>query len=202
MNDMLRVFTRGLWEQLPPFRLALGLCSMLAVTTTVEGGIGMGLAATFVLVCSNLIISMLRKLIHPKVRIAVFITIIATFVVLIEMAMQAWAYPLYQLLGIFTPLIVVNCLIQGRAQAFASKNSVARSFADGLGMGLGYTLSLTVIGLLRESIGAGTIGGKALFGAAFQPLALIAKAPGAFITIGCILAVMNRIDRRKRGARC
>jgi electron transport complex protein RnfE len=201
MNVILKDFTRGLWEQLPPFRLVLGLCPTLAVTATVAGGIGMGLATTFVLVCSNVLVSLLHPLIHPKVRIAVFITIIATFVVLVEMAMQAWLYPLYQLLGIFIPLIVVNCIILGRAEAFASKNSVLRSFADGLGMGFGFTLSLAAIGLVREAAGAGTIGGRELFGPAFQPFGFIAKAPGAFITIGCFLAIMDAVDRRKRGAR-
>lgn len=201
MSGAIKDFTRGLWEQLPPFRLVLGLCPTLAVTATLAGGVGMGVATTFVLVCSNVLISLLRPFIHPKVRIAVFITIIATFVVLVEMAMQAWVYPIYQLLGIFIPLIVVNCIILGRAEAFASKHGVVRSFADGLGMGLGFTLSLTAIGLLREAAGAGTIGGKALFGASFQPFGLIAKAPGAFITIGCFLAIMNAVDRRKRGTR-
>ena len=113
--------------------------------------------------------------------------------------MQAWAYPVYQLLGIFIPLIVVNCVILGRAEAFASKNSVVRSFADGLGIGLGFTFSLTVIGLFREVLGCGTIAGRAVFGEVFAPFTLLSKAPGAFITIGCFLAVMNGIDERKRG---
>ncbi len=198
MSTLYRDFIRGLWEQLPPFRLVLGLCPTLAVTATLAGGVGMGLATTFVLVCSNVLVSLLRPLIHPKVRIAVFITIIATFVVLVEMVMQAWLYPLYKLLGIFIPLIVVNCLILGRAEAFASKNSVVRSLADGLGMGLGFTLSLAAIGIVRELIGSGTLGGRTVFGATFEPFGLIGKAPGAFITIGCFLAIMNGIDRRKR----
>jgi Na+-translocating ferredoxin:NAD+ oxidoreductase subunit E len=201
MSMLYRDFIRGLWEQLPPFRLVLGLCPTLAVTATLAGGVGMGLATTFVLVCSNVLISLLRPLIHPKVRIAVFITIIATFVVLVEMVMQAWFYPLYQLLGIFIPLIVVNCLILGRAEAFASKNSVVRSLADGLGMGLGFTLSLAAIGIVRELIGSGTLGGRTVFGATIEPFGLIGKAPGAFITIGCFLAIMNSIDRRKRRSR-
>ena len=201
MKTLFSDFTRGLWEQIPPFRLVLGLCPTLAVTSSVTGGVGMGIATTFVLVCSNVLISLLRPLIHPKVRIAVYIVIIATFVVFTEMAMQAWAYPVYQLLGIFIPLIVVNCIILGRAEAFASKNSVVRSFADGLGMGLGFTLSLAVIGTFREVLGSGTIAGKALFGPVFLPFTLMAKAPGAFITLGCFLAIMNSIDLRKRGAK-
>ena len=161
----------------------------------------MGNATTFVLVSSNVLISLLRPVIHPKVRIAVYIVIIATFVVLTEMAMQVWAYPIYQLLGIFIPLIVVNCIILGRAEAFASKNGPVRSFADGIGMGLGFTLSLTVIGAFRELLGSGTVAGKAVFGPAFQPLSLAAKAPGAFITIGCFLAAMNAVDLYKRGVK-
>jgi electron transport complex protein RnfE len=202
VNAILKDFIRGLWEQLPPFRLVLGLCPTLAVTATVVGGFGMGCATTFVLVCSNVLISLLRPLIHPKVRITVFIVIIATFVVLVEMLMQAWAFPIYQLLGIFIPLIVVNCIILGRAEAFASKNSVLRSFADGLGIGVGFTLSLTFIGLFREVLGSGTVAGKVVFGESFLPFTLLAKAPGAFIVIGCFLAVMNGIDElRKRSVR-
>jgi electron transport complex protein RnfE len=158
----------------------------------------MGCATTFVLVCSNVLISLLRPIIHPKVRIAVFIVIIATFVVLVEMLMQAWVFPIYQLLGIFIPLIVVNCVILGRAEAFASRSNVARSFADGLGIGVGFTLSLMVIGFFREIVGNGSIAGKTLFGDSFSPFTLIAKAPGAFITIGCFLAVINGIDEWQR----
>ena len=191
-------FSRGLWEQLPPFRLVLGLCPTLAVTSSVLGGFGMGCATTFVLVCSNILVSLLRPVIHPKVRIAVFIVIIATFVVLVEMLMQAWMFPLYQLLGIFIPLIVVNCIILGRAEAFASKNGILRSMADGLGIGAGFTISLTVIGLFREVLGSGTLAGKVLFGGTSAPFSLFAKAPGAFITIGCFLAIMNGVDELKK----
>ena len=189
---------RGLWEQLPPFRMVLGLCPMLAVTSSVIGSLGMGIAVFCVIVCSNVMISLLRPLIHPKVRIAIFITIIATFVVIVEMVMQAWMYSLYRLLGIYIPLIVVNCLIHSRAESFAYRHTVARAFADALGMGLGFAASLLTVGLIREVIGAGTLGGRMLFGGSFQPFGLIGKAPGAFIVIGCLLAVMNGIDRRKR----
>lgn len=197
MNTLVKTFFRGLWEQLPPFRLVLGLCPTLAVTSTLTGGFGMGLVTTFVLVCSNVIVSLLRPVMHPKVRIAAFIVVIATFVVIVEMVMQAWVYPVYQLLGIFIPLIVVNCVILGRAEAFASKNGPVLSFADGLGIGLGFTLSLTVIGLVRELLGNGSIAGKVLTEHRFS---LITKAPGAFITIGCFLAVMNSIEARKRAS--
>jgi len=198
MNSIARHFTRGLWEQIPPFRLVLGLCPSLAVTSTLMGGLGMGLATTFVLICSNSLISLLRSVIHPKVRIAVFIVVIATFVVIVEMVMQAVAYPLYKLLGIFIPLIVVNCIILGRAESFASKNGVIPSFFDGAGIGLGFTLSLTVVGMVRELFGNGTLAGSPIFGQSFLPCKLLAGAPGAFITIGCFLALMNYIDAVKK----
>lgn len=198
MNTMITYFNRGLWKQIPPFRLVLGLCPSLAVTSTVMGGIGMGLATTFVLICSNTLISLLRTLIHPKVRIAVFIVVIATFVVIVEMVMQAIAYPLYKLLGIFIPLIVVNCIILGRAESFASKNGPLPSFLDGAGTGLGFTLSLAVVGVVREVLGNGTLAGMPIFGKLFLPCKLMAGAPGAFITIGCFLALMNFIDSGKK----
>lgn len=197
MSGSMRYLTRGLWEQIPPFRLVLGLCPALAVTSTMFGGLGMGLATTFVLICSNGIVSLLRNLIHPRVRIAVFIVIIATFVVIVEMVMQAFFYPMYQLLGIFIPLIVVNCIILGRAEAFAAKNGPWHSLLDGAGTGMGFTLSLTMVGIVREIAGSGTLGGKALFGVSFHPCSLLAGAPGAFITIGCFLALMNFIDAKR-----
>jgi electron transport complex protein RnfE len=201
MKNAWHEFTKGLWEQIPPFRLVLGLCPSLAVTASVNGGLGMGIATTFVLICSNVLISLLRPFIHPKVRIAVFIVVIATFVVIVEMLMQLWMYPVYKLLGIFIPLIVVNCIILGRAEAFASKNGPILSFLDGAGIGCGYTISLVAIGALREVLGSGSIAGVSVFGASFLPCTLMAKAPGAFITIGCFLAVMNHIDQKKRGRR-
>ncbi len=184
-------FIKGLWEELPPFRVVLGLCPTLAVTKTANNGLGMGLAVIFVLVFSNVIISSVRKIIPEKVRIACFIVIAATLVVAVELLMQAYAYPLYQQLGIFVPLIVVNCLILGRAEAFASKNSVWLSFADGLGMGLGFTLSLTFLGALREIFGAGTFFDYAVFGDWFKPFTFLVEAPGAFVCLGLILAGMN-----------
>ena len=189
--SIVKEFTKGLWKELPPFRVVLGLCPTLAVTSTAENGLGMGLAVIFVLVLSNIIISALRKAIPTKVRIACFIVIAASLVVTVELLMQAYAYPLYQQLGIFVPLIVVNCLILGRAEAFASRNSVLPSIADGLGMGLGFTMSLTFLGALREIVGHGTIFGHALMWESFKPFALMVKAPGAFICLGLILAGMN-----------
>ena len=150
-------FVKGLWDEIPPFRLVLGLCPILAVTKTLENGYGMGLATTFVLVGSNVLVSILRKVIPSKVRIACFIIIIATFVTMVELLMQAFAYPLFLKLGIFIPLIVVNCIVLGRAEAFASKNGVIKSLADGLGIGIGFTLSLAALGAVRELLGTGML---------------------------------------------
>ena len=192
-------FTKGLWKEIPPFRLVLGLCPTLAVTTAGKNGLGMGLATTFVLVCSNILISLLRKIIPNKVRIAAFIVVIASFVVIVELAMQAYFYPLYKILGIFIPLIVVNCIILGRAEAFASKNGVLPSIADGLGMGIGFTMSLTVLGSIREIIGNGTLFGASVMWSSFEPFAIMLKPPGAFLCLGLILGLMNFISSRQKG---
>lgn len=189
-------FFKGFWEEIPPFRLVLGLCPVLAVTLSVKGGIGMGLATTFVLVCSNLIISLLRNVIPSKVRIACFITIIATFVTVVEFLMQAFFYEIYLMLGMFIPLIVVNCIVLGRAEAFACKNSLLPSLADGLGIGLGFTLSLAVLGAVRETLGAGTFFGHPVFGPSFEPFAIMAQPPGAFIGLGVLLCFMNMLARK------
>ena len=192
-------FTKGLWSEIPPFRLVLGLCPVLAVTKTVENGIGMGLATTFVLVCSNILVSSLRKAIPNKVRIACFIIIIATFVTVVELVMQAYTYPLFLKLGIFIPLIVVNCIFLGRSEAFAFKNGVVASFADGLGMGIGFTLSLAALGAVRELFGSGTLTiwetPIQIFGPSFQPFTFMIEAPGAFICLGLMLCVMNMTEK-------
>ena len=154
-KTIVQEFTKGLWDEIPPFRLVLGLCPTLAVTKTVENGIGMGIATTFVLVCSNILVSMLRKVIPSKVRIACFIIVIATFVTVVELLMQAFTYPLFLKLGIFIPLIVVNCILLGRAEAFAYKKAVLPSIADGLGIGIGFTLSLARSAPCGRSWGAG-----------------------------------------------
>jgi electron transport complex protein RnfE len=197
-------FVKGLWAEIPPFRLVLGLCPTLGVTTKMQFGIGMGLATTFVLVCANILVSMLRKAIPSKVRIACFIIIIATFVILVELLMQAYTYPLYQQLGIFIPLIVVNCIVLGRAEAFASKNGLVVSIADGLGIGVGFTLSLAALGGVREILGAGTLTlweGIELFNIAnvfpgFQPFKFMVQAPGAFIGLGLMLCLMNMMGKK------
>ncbi len=195
-QSMVKEFTKGLWAELPPFRLVLGLCPVLAVTKSVENGIGMGVATTFVLVCSNLLVSLLRNIIPSKVRIACFIVIIATFVTVVELVMQAYTYPLFLKLGIFIPLIVVNCIVLGRAEAFASKNSPFLSIADGLGMGIGFTLSLGALGAVRESLGNGTILGNPVFGPEFQPFTFMVEAPGAFVCLGLMLCLMNLIGKK------
>ena len=195
---------KGFWDLLPPFRLVLGLCPTLAVTVSAANGAGMGLATAFVLICSNLLISLVRKVIPSKVRIAAYIVIIASFVVVVELLMQAYAYPLYEALGIFIPLIVVNCIILGRAEAFAGKNGVAASAADGLGVGLGFTISLFVLGAVREIIGNGTLLGLHVLGASYEPFTFMVRAPGAFVSLGVMLALINwisaRLDARGRKA--
>ncbi|MBU4345014.1 MAG: electron transport complex subunit E [Proteobacteria bacterium] len=184
-------FTKGLWDEIPPFRLVLGLCPILAVTKSVENGLGMGVAVIFVLVCSNVLVSLLRKIIPSQVRIACFIIIIATFVIVVELLMQAFAYPLFLKLGIFIPLIVVNCIVLGRAEAFAYKNGIVASIADGFGIGIGNTISLVALGALREVFGSGTFYGMSVFGPSFQPFTFMIEAPGAFVCLGLMLALMN-----------
>jgi len=193
-GSLVQEFKKGLWEEIPPFRLVLGLCPTLAVTKAADTGLGMGIAATFVLVFSNVIVSLLRNVIPNKVRIACYIVVIATFVVVTELVMQAYTYPLYEALGIFIPLIVVNCIILGRAEAFAGKNPVLLSAADGLGIGLGFTLSLTLLGSLREVFGQGTLFGHAVMGSSFEPFAFMVQAPGAFVCLGILLGLMNIVE--------
>ncbi|MBN2034745.1 MAG: electron transport complex subunit E [Deltaproteobacteria bacterium] len=189
-------FTKGLWAEVPPYRLVLGLCPTLAMTTGVDNGLGMGLAVTFVLICSNMLISLLRKVIPKDVRIACFIIVIATFVIVVELMMQAYAYALFEQMGIFIPLIVVNCILLGRAEAFASKNGVVASCADGLGMGIGFTISLVILASIREVLGNGTFYKIPLFGPTFEPFAFMVTAPGAFVCLGLMLCVMNLLGKK------
>ncbi len=195
-KTVVQEFTKGLWAEIPPFRLVLGLCPTLAVTKSVENGIGMGVATTFVLVCSNILISMLRNSIPKRVRIACFIVVIATFVTVVELLMQAYTYPLFLKLGIFIPLIVVNCILLGRAEAFAAKNGVAASLADGLGIGIGYTLALGTLGIVREVLGNGTLYNIPVFGPSFKPFAFMVQAPGAFVCLGLMLCIMNLLGKK------
>lgn len=191
-------FKKGIWRDNAVFRLLLGLCPALAVTTSAENGLGMGLATTFVLVCSNIVVSSLRKVIPAKVRIPSFIVVIASFVTVVQLCMEAYFYDLYKALGIFIPLIVVNCLILGRAEAFASKQRLLPAVVDGVGMGLGFTLALFVLGAVRELFGSGTLLGMTIFGSGYQPLLLMILPPGAFIAMGLLLAGMNIFDARRR----
>jgi electron transport complex protein RnfE len=195
-KSVVQEFQKGLWAEIPPFRLVLGLCPVLAVTKSVDNGIGMGIATTFVLVCSNIIISLLKNVIPKQVRIACFIVVIATFVTVVELVMQAYTYQLFLQLGIFIPLIVVNCIVLGRAEAFASKNGVVASLADGLGIGIGFTLSLTALSILREVLGKGTFYNMPVFGASFQPFTFMVEAPGAFVCLGLMLAMMNILGKK------
>lgn len=192
--NVAREFAKGLLKENAVFRLLLGLCPTLAVTTSAENGLGMGLATTFVLVCSNLTVALMRKLIPSKVRIPAYIVLIASFVTVVQLSMEAYVYDLYKSLGIFIPLIVVNCIILGRAEAFAGKNPVIPSIADGAGMGLGFTLALFVLGAVREVFGSGSLLGISLFGGGYVPFLLMILPPGAFITLGFLLAGMNRLE--------
>ncbi|MBQ3108974.1 MAG: electron transport complex subunit E [Clostridia bacterium] len=190
------VFLNGIITENPTFRLVLGTCPTLAVTTSAINGIGMGAAATLVLLGSNVVISLLRKFIPDKVRIPAFIVIICTFVTIVQMLMQAFLPSLYESLGMFIPLIVVNCIILARAEAFASKNGVLASAVDGLGMGIGFMLAITIIGAIRELIGAGTIFGLSVMGASYEPMMLMVLAPGGFITFGILIGVVNAITAK------
>ncbi len=189
--------TRGLIRENPIFRLLLGMCPTLAVTTSLENALGMGLAATFVLVCSNSVISMLRNIIPSAVRIPCFIVVIATFVTVVDLLMQAYAPALASSLGIFIPLIVVNCIILGRAEAFASRNAVLYSIADGIGMGIGFTVALAIIATMREFLGAGSItlwGEVALRGIHSWTMVLFVLPAGGFISLGLIIGFINHIQ--------
>lgn len=188
---------RGVWSENPLLRLTLGMCPALAVTTSVENGIGMGAATTFVLVCSNVVVSSLRKVIPRRVRIPSFIVIIASFVTIVDLTMHAAFFDLHRSLGIFIPLIVVNCIILGRAEAFASKRPVLDALMDGLSMGVGFTLALVVLGSVREILGSGTLFGQPLFGDGYLPVLVMILPPGAFITLGFVVAGMNRVGEAK-----
>ena len=201
------IFLNGVITENPTFRLVLGACPTLAVTTSAINGIGMGAAATFVLIGSNVVVSLLRKFIPNNVRIPAFIVIICTFVTMVQLFMQAYLPSLYESLGIFIPLIVVNCIILARAEAFASKNPVLASAVDGLGMGVGFTLALTLIGMIRELIGSGTLFGFKIMGAGYEPMLLFVLASGGFLTFGILLGVINAItnhlkrDKHSEGGR-
>lgn len=190
----LQLITKGILKENPTFVLILGMCPTLGVTSSAVNGMGMGVATMAVLIMSNIVISLIKNLIPDKVRIPAFIVVIASFVTIIEMLMKAYVPALYASLGVFIPLIVVNCIILGRAEAFASKNGVVDSALDGVGIGLGFTLSLTVIGMVREALGAGSIFGYN-FAGDVMPLLFI-LAPGGFLVLGYLMVLFNKIAKR------
>ncbi len=191
------IFKNGIIEENPTFVQLLGMCPTLAVTTSVSNSIGMGLSATFVLMCSNFVISLVRKVIPNKIRIAAYIVIIATFVSIIEMLLKAFLPALSESLGMFVPLIVVNCIILARAESFAAKNAPLPSALDGISMGLGFTGALTIIGAVRELLGNGTILGFSVFGASYNPALIFILPPGAFLVLGSLIAIINMITDKK-----
>lgn len=195
MSNALKTFTNGILKENPTFVLVLGMCPTLATTTSAINGMSMGLATMFVLVCSNIVISLLKNLIPDKVRIPAFIVVIATFVTIVEMAMKAYLPGIYEVLGLFIPLIVVNCIVLGRAEAFAAKNNVGLSALDGLGMGLGFTLALTLLGTVRELLGAGSVFGLRLYDNSYTTLIFV-LAPGAFIALAYLLAIVNKLQKK------
>lgn len=192
----MKYFTNGFLKENPTFVLVLGTCPTLAVTTAGVNGIGMGAATTFVLLFSNLIIALLKNVIPDKVRIAAFIVVIATFVTIVDLSMKAYFPDIYKTLGIFIPLIVVNCIILGRAEAFAQKNSVLNAILDGLGMGIGFTLAITIMGCIRELLGNGTIFDIPVLGENPKTMLLFILPPGAFITYGYLIAIVNRVKAK------
>lgn len=195
-TKMSSVFLNGVLTENPTFRLVLGMCPTMAVTTAAINGIGMGLAATFVLIGSNTVISILRKFVPDEVRIPAFVLIICTFVTMVQMLLQAFVPSLYESLGMFIPLIVVNCIILARAEAFASKNGVLASAVDGAGMGIGFTLALTLIAGIRELIGAGTIFGVSVFGGGYEPMLVMILPTGGFLTLGILMGIINTLAQR------
>jgi electron transport complex protein RnfE len=193
MNN-LKVLKNGFLKENPVFVLLLGMCPTLGTTSSAANGLGMGLATTFVLIASNVVISLIKNLIPDKVRIPAFIVVIASFVTIVEMSMQAYLPALYESLGLFIPLIVVNCIVLGRAEAFAAKNGIFSSLLDGLGMGLGFTLALTLLGSVRELLGTGKIFTLTIYPESYGMLVFV-LAPGAFIALGFLIAIVNKLKK-------
>jgi electron transport complex protein RnfE len=198
----LAILKNGIFNENPTFRLLLGMCPTLAISTAVVNGIGMGLAATFVLVGSNVFISLLRNFVPPKVRIPAFVIIIASFVTVVQLLLKGFVPALDKSLGLFIPLIVVNCIILARGEAYAYKNSVFSSLLDGIGMGVGFTLALTILSAIREVLGDGKFMGMPLFGDGFQPALYMIMAPGGFIMLGLLIGLINKLTslKKKKGA--
>jgi Na+-translocating ferredoxin:NAD+ oxidoreductase subunit E len=195
--SLIKEMTKGFFKENPVFIMALGLCPVLAVSTSIVNAIGMGFAATFVLLCSNILISLIKDLIPAKIRIPCFIVVIASFVTIVDMIMNAYVPAIHKNLGIFIPLIVVNCIILGRAEAFASRNNVLKSVFDGLGMGLGFTMALVLIAFFRELLGAGQLLGIQILPESYQPMLVAILAPGAFLTLGLLMGLMNMFKKPK-----
>lgn len=195
--NLFKIIKKGIIDENPAFVQVLGMCPTLAVTTAATNGLGMGLAVTAVLTLSNVFISLLKNIIPSKIRIPAYVVIIATFVTVIGMLLKAYVPALDKALGLFIPLIVVNCVILARAESFASKNGVIESAADGIGQGLGFTLALTLLGAVREILGNGTIFGMAIFGEAFKPALIMILPPGAFLALGIMLALFNKLTVKK-----
>jgi len=193
--SMIAEFTKGIWKRNPILIIGIGICPTLAVSTSLSNALWMTLAATFVLVCSNILVSMVKGITPSHIRIPIFITIIATFVIIVELTLKAYQPSVYSALGIFIPLIVVNCIILGRAEEFASKNGVFASILDGLGMGLGFGLTLSLLAIIRETIGANKLLGYTLI-KGYEPVGAMVAAPGAFFTLGLILWGMNRLKAK------
>ena len=202
MGSPIKIIKNGIWDENPTFVQVIGMCPTLAVTSSAINGIGMGLSTAAVLICSNLFISLLRKFIPDKVRIPAFVVVIASFVTIVQFLLQAYLPDLNKSLGLYIPLIVVNCIILGRAEAFASKNSIVDSVMDGIGNGLGFTIALTVIGLVREFIGTGTLFNAHVLPEAFPQTLIFIMSPGAFLTLGCLMALYNytRSKNKKKSA--
>lgn len=189
-----RHLKNGILSENPIFRLVIGMCPTLAVTTSAVNGLGMGLSTMAVLVGSNVVLSAMRKMVPDKIRIPIFVVVIASFVTIVSMLLEAFVPSIFEALGIYIPLIVVNCIIIQRAEAFANQNSVLNSLADGIGMGLGFTLSLTVLGTVREILGAGSVFGISLLGASYEPAMIFIQPPGAFLTLGVLMGLVNFIE--------
>ncbi len=201
MNKYVERIYNGIIKENPTFILVLGMCPTLAVTTSMKNGIGMGLSTMVVLVFSNLLISLLRKMIPDQVRIPAYIVVIASLVTVVELLMKAFIPSLYDALGLYIPLIVVNCIILGRAEAYANKSTPALAACDGIGMGLGFTLALTLIGFFRELIGAGTVLGFHVMPSGYQPVSIFVRAPGAFIVLGALIAILNGLNIRNNSSK-
>jgi len=197
MKELWKIFYKGLFDENPIFRLALSLCPALAVTTTALNALTMGLSVLFVITANNVIVSLTRNVVNPKVRVPVYITSIATIVTVVQLILQAYLPLLYKALGIYLSLIVVFAIILARAEVFASKNKVIPSFADGLGMGVGFTLAMVLIGIIRELFGMGTIFGVTILGTWYNPALIFILPPGAFIVIGYLIGIMKIFDERK-----